>query len=630
MNLKGLRVAMSVIAAALLAMMLSGCGGDDNGLSAEDMARIAAAEQAAMDAQAAADAAADAEADAETRIAELEAQVAASSSDDEIAALTQEIADLVAEIANMNQPAPDPGYQPSDPGGTLEGAEGRAAAARIAASASAAGVMGGVSASVSQAELGQPPALTVSVAGQAAMKSGDDAYGEAPAIDDWMGVSLKKEGAGGITQSALVYSDARQSVRAFGDAFPYNRNGENVSANVSLTHRFVAILTNATDDTATMGMVPSGVVIDHELSTTGSTMRRLNGSEDDLRTVRGSFEGVGGEFRCVATGTNTCSMKLDDEGVLWIYGSTADGMAIADVQEMTTDEVYLLFKADDPYTVLPDQDYLAFGVWTVVPSSPTHANPGRTRAFVDASAGAFNANMINMLQGEAKYEGPAAGHYATRAAGDHMVDYGRFTATARIEANFDGAGSVAPPDDLEVGGDVAAFMTANDADSTTVGLQLMRPGTMPGVSFSKSKIDNFMDEDGNMMEGWLVNLGSPGMINNANSASGMVTAEGGANPSVDNVNAALATVREGITWGSMLSGRTDGTTGSMDWEGVWDASFRGTNMSTTPTGVIGRFQAEAGTAEPSSSAEGRILLSGPNADMGFAGVVGAFAGRPAE
>ncbi|MCY4514122.1 MAG: hypothetical protein OXC69_03135, partial [Candidatus Tectomicrobia bacterium] len=117
MNLKGLRVAMSVIAAALLAMMLSGCGGDDNGLSAEDMARISAAEAAAMMAQADADAAAEAQAEAEAaadeRIADLEAMLAASSSDEEIAALTQEIADLVAQIAMEPEPVPDPGYQPT-------------------------------------------------------------------------------------------------------------------------------------------------------------------------------------------------------------------------------------------------------------------------------------------------------------------------------------------------------------------------------------------------------------------------------------------------------------------------------------------------------------------------------------
>ena len=245
MNLKGLRVAMSVIAAALLAMMLSGCGGDDEGLSAEDMARISAAEAAAMMAQADADAAAEAQAEAEAaadgRIADLEAMLAASSSDEEIAALTQEIADLVAQIAMEPEPVPDPGYQPSDPGGTLEGSESRAAAQRIeeamveaplmrelqdgevanapdtatgdanieddiafpadAAQAGDDGVRMGIPKDVSvtdleQARLGTPAALTLAVKGGTGLgTAADSATTDAPAIAGWQGVALEKVGS---------------------------------------------------------------------------------------------------------------------------------------------------------------------------------------------------------------------------------------------------------------------------------------------------------------------------------------------------------------------------------------------------------------------------------------------------
>ena len=139
MNLKGFRVAMSVIAAALLAMMLSGCGGDDDGLSAEDMARIAAAEDAAMMAQEDADAAemAAAAAEAEAEQAKMDAAAAAAEAEKVLKALAdaaaaQEAADMAqAELDAEPEPVPDPGYQSTDPGGTLEGAEGRAAAQRI-------------------------------------------------------------------------------------------------------------------------------------------------------------------------------------------------------------------------------------------------------------------------------------------------------------------------------------------------------------------------------------------------------------------------------------------------------------------------------------------------------------------
>ena len=101
----------------------------------------------------------------------------------------------------------------------------------------------------------------------------------------------------------------------------------------------------------------------------------------------------------------------------------------------------VLFQVDNAETLLPDRDYLAFGVWTVVPDSPTHANPGSVGAFTKASAAAFDSQEINALTGSASYEGPAAGHYATRAAGSHTVDMGRFTAKASITASFDTPGS---------------------------------------------------------------------------------------------------------------------------------------------------------------------------------------------
>ena len=237
-----------------------------------------------------------------------------------------------------------------------------------------------------------------------------------------------------------------------------------------------------------------------------------------------------------------------------------------------------IFRADNPDALLPDQDYLAFGTWTEVPDAPTLANPGRVRAFTAASAEMFNRASIGALQGSASYSGPAAGHYATRAQASHLVDYGRFTATATINANFDGA--------------FAARMRltpdTEDGDAMEEDPTDMR-GQVGGLSFAGSKIDNFMDEDGNVMAGWIVNL------------LGGDVAEAG-------------TVR----------GSTTGTFGSRTWEGVWDASFHGTNHQTYPTGIVGRFQATSGTAQPVQTPEARIDQFD---DTGFAGVVGAFAGR---
>ena len=96
-----LRMGMALLVAGFLALLV-GCGGDDDGLSAADMARIDAAEMAAADAAAAAAAAA------------ASAEEAAMDDDDD-----------------MMQPEPDV-YDPSDPGGTLEpDVRDRAAAQRI-------------------------------------------------------------------------------------------------------------------------------------------------------------------------------------------------------------------------------------------------------------------------------------------------------------------------------------------------------------------------------------------------------------------------------------------------------------------------------------------------------------------
>ena len=313
----------------------------------------------------------------------------------------------------------------------------------------------------------------------------------------------------------------------------------------------------------------------------------------------------------------------------------------------------MLFRADNAEALLEDKDYLAFGIWTVVPDTPTLGNPGMTRAFVKASADAYNAMYINALTGSATYTGPATGHYATRGASDHTVDYGRFTATAVINAIFNGSGSRDP---------MAAAPTLTEAGTVVENSYTATVGTRPGVVFAESMIHNFMDEEGNAMAGWVVNLNSPSMINNSGSvtraAGDVVTGIMGAShmvggntvaaaPALSDAEARVAalaglvgganlpstiTTRTNgaqnlartLTWGTMLSGSTDGTSGALSWSGVWDGSLHGTDMANHPTGIIGRFQATAGTPTPVTTPEGRINQF---ADQGFAGVIGSFAGR---
>ena len=690
MNLKRYRVAMLVIAAAV-AMLLSGCGGDDNGgLSAEDMARIDNAEMAAaaaMTAQAAAEAAqAEAEAEAtaamaaemaakaDAAAARAEAATAKAAAAEAMAEATEAKEDLqeaidarqdaeaaqamaeaaqkdaedardAAEMAQEAAEAKAAEYKMMveeleaemdagpDTAGTLEGVEGRAAAARIMYSKGAAptrndtldtadspgtptvatddtrydgtdaagavitaGTVGALSyraliaatdplsmldnrteptmvipRSVSvtdlmQARLGQPAELSLAVKGGTGLGTAmDSATEDAPAIAGWDGVALEKDGPGAITQMALVYSDAERSVRAFGDVYPnnvgLNAAGTAVDAAVVVpTHRAILTVNIATAAAVPLASLDPGISLMHGLShTAGLNSRDISNTANAGLTVRGSYNGVAGDFACL--GAN-CNLQLTSGGAL-IFNSAGGA-------------VTLVFQADNPESLLPDSDYLAFGVWTEVPDSPTLANPGRVQGFVHGSANVFMWRHVAALDGTASYSGAAVGHYATRAQGAYMVEMGRFTADAALTANF--------------GADADRFAAGNDG---------------AGLSVSGT-IDGFMAEDGTAMAGWVVNLLDGGMLTR--------TFSDGTN----NV------VRARASTDGDIYGATSGTTGSLAWGGVWDGWLFGGNTGTYPTGVAGRFQASRGMPQPMTTDDGAIDLFG---DTGFAGVTGSFAGR---
>ena len=305
--------------------------------------------------------------------------------------------------------------------------------------------------------------------------------------------------------------------------------------------------------------------LEHGLSTTGPLTRTLT---EAANTIRGTYDGVPGQY--VFAGTPTITL-------------TADGSTLT-----VGDSAHVLFRADDHETLLPDTDYLAFGVWAEVPDAPTTANPGRVRAFVKGSADAFSIADVHGLAGTASYSGSAVGHYATRAKGSHMAEEGRFTASASLTANFDVA----------------------DATYTDNDLPASRSATATGAVL-EGTITGFMAEDGTAMPGWKVNLVNGTMMPAVSMAADTDTTD-----ATTRTAAALAAVN--------VTGTTSGTTGSLVWNGVWDAWFYGNNPDTNPTGVAGRFQASHGTAEPVTTPEGLINLY---QDQGFAGVTGSFAGR---
>ena len=635
-----------------------------------DAADAAIAQAAAEAAQSAAEAATAAAMAAQTAAenAQATAEAAQMAAETALAEANMRIAELEAEAM-------------AGPGtvGTAEGGEGRAAATRIMNSVMMSDdvenirltenvdesmdgmdmINSGASIkTLEQARLGQDPELTIELATGATLDSKTDkAEMDAPDVgSDWSGVALEKMGAGNITQTALVYSDAERSVRAFGDTYPYNRSiaADGANAGRALagpgdvpTHRLVINVREApaagSPGTAILGDNPATVAnetyvsvqdsrisLDHGLSgATGITSRTFEAMADADATphsVGGSYDGVPGVFTFAdSDGTNAPDAMF----TLTLVTSGADSGELILQQNNTSTTGVLLFQANNAEALLPDKDYLAFGVWSVVPASPTQANPGEVGAFVKASAAAFDSQDINGLTGSASYTGPAAGHYATRDAGSYMVEHGRFTATATISATFNGAGSTRPTTAI-----ASDRLGTDTGDTSTTGRVVAQAlyGTTPGVSFSNSRIHAFMDEDGNPMAGWVVNLDGPDMINNMN---GMASVSARAEDTTVTPNIAELQLLAAETQarmnavnaavdGTMLSGMTDGTTGALAWTGVWDASFHGTNMSVMPTGIVGRFQADAGGPTPEHNADGEINLF---LDQGFAGVVGSFAGR---
>ena len=643
MGLRGIRGAVSVIAAVLLTVALSGCGGEDKGLSAEDMAQISAAADAAVAATAVAEqakkdaAAAAVEAEQAKKVAgaaaveaeQAKKDAAAAEAKAEQAGMDAAVAEAVAEQAKKDAAAaaveaeqakmdaaaaqmaadaaqaeldaraePEPYvYNVTDPGGTREYAEDRAAAQRIAESvgsmvieaarpaldldtdgdADTAGlglavaedvmanrIRGGVSiASLAQAPVGQDPMLSLEIVGGSELSTDtDSADTDAPVIPGFTGLNLMKNGPGAITQRALAYSDIERSVRAWGDVYRYNADiagaalGSGIVSEGGRTHLRIGG-TDGTNDQL-LAMIDGRITITHGLSTTtGVTTRDIAAGG----MVAGSYGGAAGQY--VFTGATQLS---------W------DGSHLSTVAANTTEGV-ILFRAVDPDVVVPDRDYLAFGIWTEIPDNPTLANPGRVRPFVHGNAGPLSNAQVAALSGEASYGGGAVGHWATRAAGSHLADQGRFTASAALDADFDG-----------------------------------RLGHM----VLSGQIAGFTDEmSGEEMLGWIVNLNG-----------GRMSAYPRTRISADaNVEGTSAVELAGDPMLIDIDGTTTGSTGSTAWSGVWEAWLFGNNPNDRPTGVAGNFQAAAGTAQPMTTPEGRINQF---TDQGFAGVVGAFAGRPPQ
>ena len=616
-------------------------------LEAAEMALAAANEAKTM--------AETAKAIAESRIADAEmaqADAEAAQMEAEDAAEMYKAAAAAAETAKMAAEAERDKYKmmyeeatdvPSV--GTQVGAEGRANSWRIANSVrdavtedsetkemTTARIKKGVSAADLMRD-DDGVSFTVKEGTLERMKTADDMADDmAPELDDWMGFALAKT-SGGTTQNALVYTNIETSVTPFSSRYPYNVNDDGTDTLAAHTHyRVLGIDATATDSDIPITAPTAALIkdLDDRISIkdglSSSLTTRSFGTDatgaNTVVTIPGSYNDVAGQYRCVGT----CVLTWTADGTT-IH---ADGAAENDG---------LLFKADDISTLLPDPDYQTFGVWMIAQDGPVTGNSGLIRPIAMANASMFDQEDLAEagIRGKATYKGEATGYYATRNAGSFEAESGRFTATATLEANFDAATGTVPDDptaDLAAAGGGGTLdpkpleMDRDPAAATaTTGVMYYRPVVAgAGVSFAGSKIDKFMDEDGNMMEGWVVNLNGgvlrrPADVMVADTLATNNPATVGDDTTVlgqmtNAYIAALEAVREAGTF----EGTTSGTSGAMEWSGVWDASLHGNTKTALPTGIVGTFQAVAGDEVP-DLVDGAINQS---TDGGFAGVIGSF------
>ena len=732
---------LALLFAMVGALMLAGCGGDDNGgLSADDMARIENAEAAAATARAEATAAAAAQATAEAEaatataaqataeaeaatamaaeaaakaaqataeanataavaaqaVAESEAKMAmaaqtkaeadleaaqtavaaaneaktmaetakavaesearAAQAAQMVAVAAQEKAETAQKAAETAKMAADTALKTAqderdkykmmyeeatdvDTVGTTVGAAGRAQAARIANSVTdavkAMKAVGETLTPAKQARMamtkrgvsvkklkntGDGLTFNVDQGTLTQLKHTDTAEMMALDVSGYTGTALEKT-SGGVMQEALIYTDVEKSITSFSAKYPYTHRvtiaadgavGDEPATLTSgvLTHFFVKTI--GTDESiAITGTSNTEISFEHGLSS-DIPSRTLDDTPDvpggarnfNPTTIRGSYDGVDGQYVCAGD----CILT---------WSSSATGPVIKVTTASVGTDIY--FAADDRSELLPDPDYLTFGVWMMAQDGPAAA--GLIRPIAMAGADAFESDELARLNGSATYEGQATGYYATRAGGSAEANSGRFTASAMLTANFDtGMGVTMDADNtsVEIGSLHPTPLDSLLEPEAVDGVDVMyfRPALgSPGTI--KGKIDKFMAEDGTMMGGWVVNLGTAGIRpiadvmvpDAADSPEDRDTAQ-----DMARTNAAMAT---------MLEGATAGTGYAMEWTGVWDATFHGTNMTTAPTGVVGTFQATAGMANPVTEAGAIDLFDDP----GFAGVVGSFGAK---
>lgn len=428
MNLRKTGRTFWVIAAvAIMAMVLQGCGGDDNGgtnggISPEDQARLnelvalkavdlpgdmmlnpdtlAALAARADIPQATYDAMAAALGDMPFNVATLEALAARADitpaeeqqlrdalkdAQDELAQLKKENADAIAEAAKADRIA------------RANGILAAITAETIAANAMPTGTGNGVTAVVATRDAAGM--ITIDVNGATT----DDVYSGGATTagsGDWNSVTMTKDDADGSTDTLVIYTDIE------------------APADELFTSQYAA--TKLVDLFDTGGLTADELKLVAADAFPPPSTTYTYGASDRSKSFRGSIDGVEGVFTCTTTGN--CEVSADAAGVL--SSPTANDWS---------------FRPDAPNTAtvkVPDAAYVHFGWWLDKPEDNTAAHD--VDVFAGSTAG-HDVAVTLLMEGTATYAGPAAGQYATKTfTGGAQTDaaVGDFTASASLTAKF--------------------------------------------------------------------------------------------------------------------------------------------------------------------------------------------------
>ena len=165
------------------------------------------------------------------------------------------------------------------------------------------------------------------------------------------------------------------------------------------------------------------------------------------QSTHGELEGVEGVFVCAQNG-----------------GCTAGSVS------------RIHFVPDGPRTA--DTDYLAGGVWLLVPDDTTSAADYVFGAFVDGND-PFSQSNITALQGTATYEGGATGVYAEKTADSTAIGY--FNGDVELTANFGGTSDLGT-----ISGSITNFEVDGESEVGTLNLGTANIGSQDSGFFKGS------------------------------------------------------------------------------------------------------------------------------------------------